>query len=274
MRRIEEHEILKSLEILSKIEPDACTAEQALVRTRERLLEKARQEGKINLWRKIMESRIIKVAAAAVVIIAIGLFAYWYGGKLDVSTVAWADVITRVDAVRAVIYDRQIQIKQNKYNSKCYVTEDGLIRSELETGTVLIFDFKNGVEVALNPGKKAFVDHSIGGKRGKGLSNFINWLKNLDQGGGKYIGTDVLDGKEVAVFVHEIPYEITTVWVDTKTYLPVRVEQLNLPNADANIVMPTMFLTSKDFGDANNDYARGGSISSSRGSGKGITEET
>ncbi|MFA6174941.1 MAG: hypothetical protein WC765_00005 [Phycisphaerae bacterium] len=222
-----------------------------------------------------MKSKITKFAVAAVILITV-LLGIKFTGTPDMANVAWADVIASIDKVKAVAYEQTIETRQGKSNSKCFVTEDGVMRTEIGTDFIMIFDFNEGITLTLDSykDKKAFINHLIGGKKGRGLHKYINWLKNLSEEGGKYIGNEIIDGKEVSVFVHEIPYEKTTVWVNTKTLLPVRVEQLNLPNTDANIIMPTMFLSSSDFGDPNGNYSRGGSICSGRGSGKGINDET
>lgn len=226
------------------------------------------------IWRAIMKSPITKLAAAAVIIIVVGILISRQTGPIDGTSVAWADVIATIDKIKAVTYERTIETKQGKFSSKCFVTEDGVLRTETGVGSVIICDFNDGITVTLNPDKKAFINHLIGGKKGRGLHKYLSWLKNLYEKEGKYIGNETIDGKEVSVFVYEIPYEKTKVWVDTKTLLPVRVEDWDMPNTDTNIIMPTMSLSSRDFGDINGYYTIGGSISSGRGSGKGISDET
>jgi hypothetical protein len=59
--------------------------------------------------RTIMKSPITKLAAAAVIIIAIVIGLNQFGGSLDGSSVAWADVVKKIDQVNDYIY-RQRQI--------------------------------------------------------------------------------------------------------------------------------------------------------------------
>ena len=50
-----------------------------------------------SVWRTIMKSRITKVAAAAVVIIAVMLGLHYYAGPIGVTSVAWAELVERVE---------------------------------------------------------------------------------------------------------------------------------------------------------------------------------
>jgi hypothetical protein len=52
-----------------------------------------------NIWRTIMKSRITKLAAAALVIIAVFVGVHYSGGSIDPATIAWADVTQRVTEV-------------------------------------------------------------------------------------------------------------------------------------------------------------------------------
>lgn len=52
-----------------------------------------------NIWRIIMKSRITKLAAAAVIFIAILIVVNQFGGSLDGASVAWADVAERFRSV-------------------------------------------------------------------------------------------------------------------------------------------------------------------------------
>jgi len=86
--------------------------------------------------------------------------------------------------------------------------------------------------------------------------------------------------------VSEVPFERTTVWVNPQTNLPVKVEQRMLPNVDKDIIAPSMRLSTLDFGEVlkthtNEDgqtvttsvTSRGITMSSGRGSGKGIQQK-
>ncbi|MHC4620905.1 MAG: hypothetical protein ACYTEQ_24425, partial [Planctomycetota bacterium] len=55
-----------------------------------------------NVWRIIMQSRITKVAVAAVIIIAVILGLNIIGGP-DMASVAWADVVKNIEQIQTSI---------------------------------------------------------------------------------------------------------------------------------------------------------------------------
>ncbi len=75
-------------------------------------LEKLRQTklagGRPNVWRTIMRSRITKLAAAAVIIIAVLIGMYQFGGSIDGASVVWGQVAERVGRIPVVVYRRTV----------------------------------------------------------------------------------------------------------------------------------------------------------------------
>ncbi len=72
MRRIDEKEILRRTDLLSKIEPAQEYTDRAITRVRKALAEQERGF-ETNFWRKIMKSRLTKLAAAAVIMIVLAV---------------------------------------------------------------------------------------------------------------------------------------------------------------------------------------------------------
>ncbi|MHC4654467.1 MAG: hypothetical protein ACYS91_05540, partial [Planctomycetota bacterium] len=64
-----------------------------------------------NIWRIIMRSRITKLAAAAVIIIAVLMWISQFGGFIDGSSVAWADISRRFNDVDYVHF-YEVQSKE------------------------------------------------------------------------------------------------------------------------------------------------------------------
>ena len=54
-------------------------------------------ETKPNIWRKIMNSKLTKLAVAAGLIIAVLIGINQFGGSIDVASVALADVIEKIE---------------------------------------------------------------------------------------------------------------------------------------------------------------------------------
>ena len=122
------------------------------------------------------------------------------------------------------------------------------------------------------------------------MFDYFEWLKNLHEQDTEFIGEDKLDGVIVNVFVCEIPFERTTVWVDPETHLPAKVKMERFPNTETangdTVITPKMTLSFTDFGDKlktftsedgetiTTESSRTITISSGRGSGKGIQDRT
>jgi len=74
MSKIDENKIHRRLKILSQIEPSSEATGRAIQRARDTLVnkEKSQQHANARIWRNIFKSPIIKFAAAAVLLIAVG----------------------------------------------------------------------------------------------------------------------------------------------------------------------------------------------------------
>ena len=57
-----------------------------------------------NIWRLIMKSKITKITAAAVIIIAVFIAINQFGGFIDGASVAWADVLENMEAAQTVTF--------------------------------------------------------------------------------------------------------------------------------------------------------------------------
>ncbi len=69
-----------------------------------------------NIWRIIMKSRITKLAAAAVIIIAVILGINYFGGSPDGASVAWANITRRLNDVDHVHF-YEVQSNENSFPS-------------------------------------------------------------------------------------------------------------------------------------------------------------
>ncbi|MHC4167265.1 MAG: hypothetical protein ACYSWQ_09940 [Planctomycetota bacterium] len=62
----------------------------------------------ILIWRIIMKSRIRKLAAAAVILIALLIGMNQFGGSLDMTGVAWGEVANKVEQIDSFIFQQRI----------------------------------------------------------------------------------------------------------------------------------------------------------------------
>jgi hypothetical protein len=104
MSKISEEEIRRHLELLSRIQPSAQSANRAIQRVRRVLTEheEAPKRKNISIWRIIMKNPVVKIAVAAAVVLAClaGLY-FWTSTQ---SGVALADVLEKVEQMQAFMY--------------------------------------------------------------------------------------------------------------------------------------------------------------------------
>ena len=227
---------------------------------------------RLNVWRIIMKSKMIKLTAAAVIIIAVLIGVNQFGGSIDGATTALASVIENVQKAHSVSFKKIIITDNNTHTYEDMINESGVLRSLMSHGAIMITDSSTNITLWLMPqGKTARLVRRIGRKKKVRLSNRLNWLSKLhDEDNCKYQGQEEIDGKLTDVYLNEIPFEKTTVWVDPQTSLPVRVEMVQLPNNEKDFV-PTQFdLSDADFG-GEGSFSQKSTIISGRGSGLGIT---
>ena len=62
-----------------------------------------------HIWRIIVKSKITKFAAAAVVIVAVLIGINQFGGSIDGTSVAWADIINQIVVAETAAFDLLIE---------------------------------------------------------------------------------------------------------------------------------------------------------------------
>ena len=78
------------------------------------------------IWRIIMKSRITKLAAAAVIIIAVLAGINYFGGSIDGSGVAWAELVQRVEQSHNEYYEELLLAMEAKDVDKVSARADAL----------------------------------------------------------------------------------------------------------------------------------------------------
>jgi hypothetical protein len=245
------------------------------------------QKSNLNIRRIIMKSPITKIAAAAVIIIAA---AYFLSTKISITTPAFADIFKQIYKADSVVYNQTFftgsskgltleQMIQQGFTGKNMTTQSGILRDELQGGAILLFDFADNKTMQLEPAmKKAILTYHTGRKRTQNVFNWLDWVSRLHEKDGKFIGKENLNEIQTNVYIVEMPFEKTTVWVDPETNLPVQVIMVDFPNPDKDIVVPQISLSESDFGSKNDFGGQGGysssiTIGSGRGSPEGIQKE-
>lgn len=203
-------------------------------------------------WRTIMKSPLSKLAiAAAVVVAGIAALFMWTGTQ---PSVALADVLTRIQQVRAYVFRSSSTITGMKVGDTTIDTEShSTITASEDYGTKMVIETvqpngvgamtqemymspQNGTFVTIMPREKRYMrmeyDESMV-ERMRGQNNNPGAMVQLALGQGyESLGRTALDGVEVEKFRSTDPNFMGSIadrpelviYVDAKTQLPVRME--------------------------------------------------
>jgi len=189
-----------------------------------------RQSRQVGIWRTIMQSRITKLAAAAVIVIT-GLVCI----QFLTGTNAYAQVVQELRNARTLVYTLITQTNQG--NGETVKTdwaykEPGHLRTTTVDGYICIVDGASGKMISIVPqggytlgevknlGK---ADAQEPGAQGPFAS--IEAMKNLPAKADENLGTKEIDGIDCDGYRVTQGDLTTTVWIDAKTDDLVQVEQ-------------------------------------------------
>ena len=178
-----------------------------------------------NIWRIIMKSRIIKLAAAAVIVITLFVGIHYFGGSIE--NVAFADVMRNIQNARTLTYQSVITLEnQEPQVSKTMVLEPHLMRVELPDGKIWILDHNQGKTLLLNSTNKQTVMSSTPQDTLDLYDTFRNF-RNIPDFSVSNIGQRTIDGMRVIGFqlTRENDENGIIVWANPQTSLPIRIEQ-------------------------------------------------
>lgn len=183
--------------------------------------------GQSNIWRIIMNKRMTKLAAAAVIIIGVLV-----GLNIDGGTVAWADVVKPILSAKTLIVDIVVGDEESSP-----VMHDTIVGSRIRRtisnipGTVMVIDPESGKMLALDENGKSAAYIDIQGPLAEGTKNFVEFLRevitklqNREDFSVEQLEERVIDGRKVIGFLAEGPQEGVTIWADAESAVPVRIE--------------------------------------------------
>ncbi|MHC4226657.1 MAG: hypothetical protein ACYSW0_04450 [Planctomycetota bacterium] len=180
-----------------------------------------------NIWRSIMRSRMTKLTAAAVVIMAVtfGILEF-----LGTSSIAWADVVEPLLNARTAVLDIIIGADGNDT-----VIHDEVLGSRIRrtvsgiTGPDIIIDLDQQKMLVLEHAKRTAVTIELAGL--DDVENYLEKLQNLvvklqesPDFSVENQGPQEIDGSEYIVFVAQGDGQTITIWADAETASPIRVE--------------------------------------------------
>jgi outer membrane lipoprotein-sorting protein len=175
--------------------------------------------------RIIMKSRYAKVAAAAVIIIAVLI------GLPGEDTVTFADVVEPILNAKTMIFDLIMGGDESGTTIHDIVVGSRIRRTMSNLPNItLIFDPDSGRVLVLDSEAKKAMYMDIGDPEVTGARNYLAAIREVielvlnDQDGVEELGEQVIDGQKAIVFVARGPNDQITIWADPKTALPIRIE--------------------------------------------------
>jgi len=225
-------------EMRSKVLPDA-------LKVQEELNVQNRAGVSFITWRTIMKSPITKLAAAAVIIIAVLIGINQFGGSIDGASVAWADVAERFESVpffNVTIYLGWGPYEQDQklefHKIETWKSENGQTRTHLRNevifaefvdGNNVVVAFDSSTKQPLNADRMAKVANSSGFPRAKKGEFSLDTLFP-DKGITPVETADTAASKETVLF--EVKHETAqiSIWALRKSKLPMRVSVSDTKN--------------------------------------------
>ncbi len=207
-----------------------------------------------NIRRTIMRSPITKIAAAAVIIIAVLIGINQFGGSIDGASVAWADVAERFESVpffNVTMYlgwgpyseDQKLKF----YKEETWKSENGQTRThsgnevifaEFVDGNTVVVAFDSSTKQPLNADRIAKLSNSFHGffrpKKGEfSLDTLLMDFSSDDKGITPVETADTAASKETVLF--EVKHKTTpttqcSIWALRKSKLPMRLSLRDTKN--------------------------------------------
>jgi outer membrane lipoprotein-sorting protein len=186
---------------------------------------------KPNIWRILMKSRITKLAAAAVIVIA-GLVCV----QFLTGTNAYAQVAEQLRKAQSVVFT--ILSQDNQGNGKTIKTdiaykEPGHLRTSTVDGYVVVVDGTSGKMISIFPGGSFtpggfYTLGEVNSTKQTGTGGYlasIEAMKNLPAKADEHLDPKEIDGIVCGGYRVKQGDLTTTVWIDAKTDDLVQVEQ-------------------------------------------------
>jgi len=188
-----------------------------------------------NIWRIIMKRRITKLAAAAVIIIAVLIGINQFGGSIDGASVAWADVAERFRSVpffSTVIYMKEDALSEPK---QIELWMGQACQSRMRIGSQVVFGQGGKVTKAFDVKSRreaepeSTAEALLGRLGGMGEFSLDTVIRSIS--GGKLVdvtpevNSDAVISKDLVVFdlKSKISPEWLRIWALRSSKLPVRV---------------------------------------------------
>jgi hypothetical protein len=182
-----------------------------------------------SIRRMIMNSRTAKLAAAAAVVVAAFVVISQFGGSVNVSSVAWADVLENVEAARTVMCTLEIENGDNREVFTSRVMEPYHWRLDAIESP---YDYQASIHdgrinkcLLLYPHTKMAVLNTDEGHPGYKVNTYERLKRDFRDGTEKNLGQVVLSGCDTVCFEISNGNKRITVWADPTTAIPIQIEE-------------------------------------------------
>jgi outer membrane lipoprotein-sorting protein len=202
----------------------------------------------LNIWRTVMKSPITKLAAAAVIVVAVLAGLFQFGDRVNMGSMVFADVVRPLLTAETGTFNMAVDVfsagldwidckGEPVQTIEVMFAGPSLTRWDVPTGEVLVANMQAGKVMILFPAKKEAALMQVGPPGVIPRHNRFNKLLALrplikyaleTQGDSlEFLGERQIEG------VTAIGYHLAgpahhgeiTVWADAETKLPIRIEQ-------------------------------------------------
>jgi outer membrane lipoprotein-sorting protein len=235
-----------------KTEPDFKKWQQSHLQAVETLLARAKRQSStsihpLSVWRIIMKSRITRLAAAAVIVIAVLAGIYFITGKPPAVTYcAWAQIADKVAQIKTCVYRTHTKMYskpgvETEIESKTYISSvygyrtDAFTDGKITQQTYMSSD--NNAIVLVMPSQKKYMrlvltDEQLAATKSMDPRALVTNIALVSSDEHKDLGKDIINGVEVrGIEVNNPPATrgvynnfIGRMWVDAAAEYPVRIE--------------------------------------------------
>ena len=227
MSEINEKEIERRFEAISKFEPDPEVVARDLKRTREKIIQKMNEKQKT--WRIIMYNKKIKLAAAAVIIIAVLFSIFQIGGKDAYAIDQTIDAMRKVTTAHCLgktFNGEQIEMwievnPETGENDKVYINspEITIVATQKEA-----YEFQKNKNTVIKGAGKVSSDIRFG----RFIEDMVKVARSDDSAEIKI--NEIESEKPVIILVIETDKMILECKVDSDTKLPISMHEKSKGN--------------------------------------------
>jgi hypothetical protein len=187
------------------------------------------------VWRTIMKSSITKFAAAAVIIVIIGVLAYNHMESVDIASVAWATVVDNVQAAKCISYTYIIEDSNRNAEHTTRVMymppdcvreekqfEGGKSKISIRRANKILSLYPETQTATMQEYRNTDTNSSESPVRVRHL--WQNFKRDYERA--KFVGTEKLDGNQTDIFAVESSNGMfkSKFWVNKQTSLPIYAE--------------------------------------------------